>query len=207
VSDTRFKGIKVAILASPDADQSQVGALRSRIESVGGSAVIVPAELAPERTHPSEFGGLMLPDAPTAYAKNADPKAVQLVREFMLADKPVAAIGNGVSLLVAADAVTGRSVASSPALAADVRNAGGEVRDAAVHADEKLITARSAADLAVFTERVLRVFTAQVEERQVDQVAEQSFPASDPPPGPGAIGVAGSDRGEPDLDDAPDVRL
>ena len=196
MSQSGFTGTKVAILGGEAAE------LRSRLEAAGGTVVAVPADVAFGQAHASDFGGLVLADGLPAPVDAADPKGVQLVREFMVADKPVAAIGSGVSLLVAADAVAGRSVAVPDGLADVIRQAGGEMVDAAIHADDKLITARSNAELPLVAERVMRAFASQIEERQLDQVSEQSFPASDPPPGPGAIGAARGDRSA-----GPDVRL
>src|SRR5687767_8160527 len=53
-------------------------------------------------------GGAALPDFPGA--------AAQLVKEMMMTEKPVAAIGTGVALLVKADVVRGLRIAAPPAL-------------------------------------------------------------------------------------------
>ena len=53
------------------------------------------------------------------------PKAVQFVRQFFEAKKPVAAICHGPWMLVEAGAVRGRTVTSWPSLQTDIRNAGG----------------------------------------------------------------------------------
>ena len=177
-------GNRVAVVTT-DVDQSALDEVRSRLQAAGASVVLVPSEVPFENAHPSNFAGLvLLESAPDA----GGPKAVQVVREFMVADKPVAAIGKGVSLLIAADAVPGRSIAAPSELADDVRDVGGSLAGAPIHTDDMLITARSTKDLHIFLDRVARGFAAQAEERQIDQVSEQSFPASDPPPGPGTIG-------------------
>jgi hypothetical protein len=153
--------------------------------------VVVPSELAHELTHPSDFGGLVILELGEGEGETVspDPKAVQVVREFTLADKPVAVIGTGMRLLLEADAVAGRTVASPKELATDARDLGAVVVDGALNTDDKLITARSPSELNVFLDRVMQSFASHVEERQIDQVSEQSFPASDPPPGPGTIGA------------------
>jgi len=58
-----------------------------------------------------------------ALRANAD--AVNLVRGFMEADKPVAAICQAPRILVEADAVQGRTLTSHPELADEIREAGG----------------------------------------------------------------------------------
>ena len=192
------RGTRVAVVATPNVDEEELRDVRTRLEAAGDSVGLVPSEVSFEAAHPSTFAGLVLLDsAPDA----GGPKAVQVVREFMVADRPVAAIGKGVSLLVAADAVVGRSIAAPPELQDDVTDLGGILAASPIQTDDKLITARSTKDLHVFLDRVARAFTAQAEERQLDQVSEQSFPASDPPPGPGTIGAP-----RPSADD-PDVRF
>jgi len=183
-------GTRVAVVAAADAQsEQQLTDVRSRLQAAGASVALVPSEVSFENAHPSGFTGLVLLDT----APDAGVKAVQAVREFMVADKPVAAIGKGVSLLIAADAVPGRSVAAPSELEDDVKDVGGSLAGAPIHADENLITARSMKDLHLFLDRVARAFAAQAEERLIDQVSEQSFPASDPPPGPGTVGPPRND--------------
>jgi putative intracellular protease/amidase len=200
-----FNGAKVAVLAE-GADRAQLNVVRSRLESAGASVAEVPADVPFDTAHPSGFAGLVVLDLSPLEAQRPGGKAAQVVREFMLADKPVAAIGGGIKLLVAADAVAGRSIAAMAEVHGDVLGAGGEIADTSIHVDEKLVTARSGQDIHLFLERVVRTFAGQLEERQIDQVSEQSFPASDPPPGPGAIGAArgaGRDAFDDSSADAP----
>ena len=122
-----------------------------------------------------------------------DQRAVQFVREFMLADKPVAAICHGPWLLVEAGAVAGRVLTSWPSLKTDIQNAGGQWIDEPVHVDDHLVTSRKPADIPVFNAAMLREFGGRADD-QVDSMGEQSFPASDPPPSPSAIGGEGAAR-------------
>lgn len=128
-------------------------------------------------------GGVANPDA-----LRMDAKAVALVRAFLESDKPVAAICHGPWLLVEADAVRGRTLTSWPSLQTDIRNAGGSWVDRPVAVDQKLITSRKPEDLPAFCARIVRDFSTAIVEDRLDKVVEQSFPASDPPPGPIAIG-------------------
>jgi protease I len=134
-----------------------------------------------------EYDGLVLPGGvanPDRLRMNRD--AVAFVRAFMDADKPVAAICHGPWLLVEADAVRGRSLTSWPSLQTDIRNAGGLWVDRAVETDQRLVTSRKPEDLPAFNAKVLQLFSAAIDERRQDFVVEQSFPASDAPPGPGS---------------------
>ena len=128
-------------------------------------------------------GGVANPDA-----LRQDPKAVQFVKEFMVADKPVAAICHAPWLLVEADVVRGRTLTSWPSLKTDITNAGGEWVDEKVHQDLKLITSRKPEDLPAFSAKVIGAI-AVTEEIALDKMVEQTFPASDPLPGPTSIGA------------------
>src|SRR6185436_9574251 len=99
-----------------------------------------PVDLTLSEAHPTDFSALYLPGgAANSDALRTDQKAVQFVREFMAADKPVAAICHGPLLLLEADAVAGRQLTSSPSLKTDIENAGGEWVDVPVSVDGDLI--------------------------------------------------------------------
>jgi hypothetical protein len=50
--------------------------------------------------------------------------------------------------------------------------------------DQKLITSRKPDDLPAFNRRIVMDFGNRIDERKVDRMVEQTFPASDPLPGP-----------------------
>ena len=202
-----LKGRHVAILAADGVDGAQLSGPRRALAEAGAVADVVglrggelrgagAAPVAVDRTldlcHAGDYDALIVPGGRAGVeALSGEERAVQFIREFMAADKPVAVIGDGIRLLVAADAVAARSVAAPPELASLVRDAGGEVVDAPVHVDEKLITSRGD-DLAGLETALMREFANRVDEARVDQLSEQSFPASDPPPGPVAVGGEGA---------------
>lgn len=140
-------------------------------------------------------GGVASPDS-----LRTDESAVKFVREFFEADKPVAAICHGPWLLIEADAVRGRTLTSWPSLRTDIRNAGGEWVDKPVCTDQKLITSRNPADLPAFCAKIVSSFGSVIDDARTDQMSEMSFPASDPPPGPSAIGKSrGGAPQEPEI--------
>ena len=136
-------------------------------------------------------GGVANPDT-----LRLEKKAVALVRDFIEADKPVAAICHGPWLLVEADAVRGRTLTSWPSLKTDIRNAGGTWVDKQVQVDQKLITSRKPDDLPAFSARIVADFASSIREDKIDSLVEQTFPASDPAPGPAAIGHTRDSSGE-----------
>jgi deglycase len=221
-----LKGHHVAILAADGVDGAQLDGSRKALSDAGAIADVLAARagdvrgaagesLGVDRTlevcHAADYDALVIPGGQQAMdALGREQRAIQLVKEFMAADKPVAAIGDGVRLLIAADTLAGRAIAATPAVADDVRQAGGELVDAAMHIDEKLITSRGG-DLGELNAAIVREFGNRVDEARVDQLSDQSFPASDPPPGPSAVGGQGAstaqhfdpreaagDRGSPD---------
>ena len=209
-----LKGHRIAILATDGVEQVELEEPRRALDGAGaithliapedgsiqamnhddkGSRLPVDRVLADVR--PSEYDALLLPGG----VANPDrlrtiEQAVHFVREFMLAEKPVAAICHAPWMLVEANAVAGRTLTSWPSLQTDIRNAGGQWVDEAVRVDDRLITSRKPADLPQFCATILREFENRIDEALVDSLSEQSFPASDPPPGPTAIGGEGAAR-------------
>ena len=110
-----------------------------------------------------EFDGLVLPGG----VANPDhlrlqPKAVEFVRGFFEAGKPVAAICHAPWTLIEADVVRGRTLTSWPSLRTDLRNAGAEwVDEEVVTCDEEpavLVTSRKPDDLKAFCQAALEAF-------------------------------------------------
>jgi deglycase len=62
------------------------------------------------------------------YIRN-DKKVIEITRHFFQNDKPVASVCHGAQVLTAAGVVKGRTVSAYPAVAAEVRLAGGEYAD------------------------------------------------------------------------------
>jgi protease I len=209
-----LKGRRVAILATDGVEQVELVEPRKALDGAGaithliapkggtiqgmnhdekGDQLPVDRVLADARA--SEYDALLLPGGvANPDSLRMDERAVQFVREFMLSEKPVAAICHGPWLLVEADAVAGRRLTSWPSLRTDIRNARGEWVDTEVQIDEKLITSRNPGDIPAFSAAILREFANRLDESKVDELSEQSFPASDPPPSPSAIGGGGAAR-------------
>lgn len=207
-----LKGKKVAILATDGVEQVELVEPRKALEAAGAETDLISPKggeiqafdhhdkgdrLRVDRTldeaRASDYAALMLPGGViNGDALRGDKRAVQFAREFMVADKPVAVICHGGWLLVEADAVAGRKMTSWPTLQTDIRNAGGEWVDESVVVDGKLVSSRKPADLPAFNARIVREFGNRLDEAAVDALSEQSFPASDPPPGPGSVGADGA---------------
>ncbi|MGA8763134.1 MAG: DJ-1/PfpI family protein, partial [Candidatus Sulfotelmatobacter sp.] len=72
--------------------------------------------------------------------------------------KPVAAICHGPWLLVEADVVRGRTLASWPSLQTDIRNAGGNWLDKEVVNERGLVTSRNPDDIPAFNREMISLF-------------------------------------------------
>lgn len=101
-------------------------------------------------------GGVANPDA-----LRLDEDAVTFVKNFVASGKPVAAICHAPWMLVEADVVRGKRLASFPSLQTDIRNAGGEWVDETVVVDGNLITSRNPDDLPAFNKAILDAVKAQ----------------------------------------------
>jgi protease I len=216
-----LRGKKVAILATDGVEQVELVEPRKALDAAGAETHLISQKRGEiqafnhldkgdrfavdrifDEARAGEYMALFLPGGvANPDALRMDPKAVQFVREFMVSDKPVAAICHAPWLLIEADAVAGRTLTSWPSLKTDVRNAGGNWVDERVHVDEKLITSRKPDDLPFFCKRIVQEFSNRIDESRVDQLSEQSFPASDPPPGPAAIGGEGGSATTPERPD------
>jgi protease I len=95
-------------------------------------------------------------------------QAVDFVRAFFEARKPVAAICHGPWTLIDAGVVRGRTMTSYESIKADLKNAGANWVDAEVVVDNGLVTSRKPDDLPAFNRKMIEeiregVHTAKVQ--------------------------------------------
>ena len=106
-----------------------------------------------------DYDGLVIPGGvgnPDTMRMDAD--AVEFVRSFFEAGKPVAVICHGPWMLVEADVARGRKLTSWPSVKTDVRNAGGTWVDEEVVVDQGLVTSRKPDDLPAFCRKLVEEF-------------------------------------------------
>lgn len=200
----QLSGRKVAFLATDGVEEQELAQPWEAVRSAGGTPELISIKEGEIKStahgeqgrsfkvdklvadvSSSDYDGLVLPGG----VKNPDtlrmdPDAVAFVRSFMEHDKPVAAICHGPWMLVEAQCVKGRTLTSYPSLQTDIQNAGGEWVDKPVSVDQKLVTSRNPGDLPVFCSTLVSAMSSAIEERSLDRMIEQTFPASDPLPGP-----------------------
>ncbi len=98
-------------------------------------------------------GGVINPDA-----LRLEDDAIQFIRAFTEAGKPVAAICHGPWTLINAEAVRGRRMTSWPSLRTDLENAGAEWVDEEVVVDDRVVTSRKPDDLPAFCAKMIEAF-------------------------------------------------
>jgi protease I len=132
----------------------KAGTIRAWDDTGWGPGVFVDLEL--ETADADDYHALILPGGPiNADTLRINEKAVELVLDFLDAEKIVAAISHAPWLLVEADAVEGRILTSWPSVKTDIENAGGDWVDEEVVVDDNIITSRSAADLSAFVAKII----------------------------------------------------
>lgn len=201
---SELKGRRVAVLATEGVEQVELTEPVKALREAGAEVHLIepegkaiqafnhldkgdefPADKSLHQVSEEDYDALFLPGGvanPDALRTNG--AAVRFVRAFVEADKPVAAICHAPWMLVEAGVLKGRTVTSWPSLRTDIQNAGGTWVDEQVQVDQKLITSRKPADIPAFTRKMVSEFGSGAEERRVDHLVEQTFPASDPLPPP-----------------------
>jgi protease I len=116
---------------------------------------------------PSQFDALVLPGG----VANPDElrtkeEALEFVRRFFEAGKPVGVICHGPWTLLEAGVLQGRTLTSWPSLKTDLRNAGAEWVDEEVHVDQGLVSSRKPDDLEAFNAKIVEEFAEGVHEGQ-----------------------------------------
>ncbi|HEV3143326.1 MAG TPA: DJ-1/PfpI family protein [Gemmataceae bacterium] len=92
----------------------------------------------------ADYDALVIPGGRAPEYIRLNEQVVQIVRHFAEANKPIAAICHAAQLLAAAGVLKGKSCSAYPAVAPDVRGAGGKYVDLAMdkaHVDGNLVTA------------------------------------------------------------------
>jgi protease I len=118
-----------------------------------------PVDTVVADADPTSYDGLVLPGGvANPDALRTDEDAVAFVRDFVEADRPVAAICHAPWTLAEADVVRGKRMTSWPSLQTDLRNAGADWVDEEVVVDGNLVTSRKPDDLPAFNEAMVELF-------------------------------------------------
>jgi protease I len=172
---SRLSGRTIAILATDGFEQSELTEPKRLLEEAGAEvSVIAPGhttqikgwdkkdwgkpvdvDVALSDADASDYDALVLPGGVMNPDKlRLEPAAINLVKAFGAAGKPIAAICHGPWTLIDAELVKGHTMTSWPSLRTDLENAGATWEDREVIHDGQLITSRKPDDIPAFA-RVL----------------------------------------------------
>jgi protease I len=173
-----LEGKRIAILVADGFEQVEMTKPRAALDEAGAHTDLVspvhgtvrgfnhldPADKFPVnvplgQAHVDEYDALLLPGGvanPDALRANAD--AVQFVRAFADAGKPIAAICHGPWTLIEAGLAKGRTLTSWPSIRTDLRNAGADWVDAEVVVDRGVVTSRKPDDIPAFNSKMIEEF-------------------------------------------------
>jgi protease I len=174
----KLDGKRVAIVATDGFEQAELTEPMKALQEAGAKTEIVsvkPGQIqgwkhfdkadffkvdkTVDQAKPDDYDALMLPGGvanPDQLRLSA--KAIQFIKAFVDAKKPIAAICHGPWTLIDAGAVRGRKMTSWPSLKTDLRNAGAEWVDQEVVADQGLITSRKPDDIPAFNRKMIEEF-------------------------------------------------
>jgi len=172
----KLDGRKIAFLAADGVENSEFTEPWKAVKEAGGTPELVSLEEGEIQgvenelekrdkfkvdkvvadADPADYDGLVLPGGvvnPDALRANDD--AVEFVRSFAEANKPIGAICHGPWTLVEAGVVEGREMTSYHSIQTDLKNAGANWVDKEVVVDNGLVTSRSPDDLDAFCSKVV----------------------------------------------------
>jgi protease I len=114
----------------------------------------VKIEAAAREKKGADYAAIVIPGGYSPDHLRTDEGVVAFVRDAAKANRTIAAVCHGPSLLIEADLVRGKTVTSWPSIRTDLKNAGATVVDKQVVQDGLLITSRNPSDLEAFSEAI-----------------------------------------------------
>ena len=119
-----------------------------------------------EEVRAADYDALVIPGGRAPEYLRLNPAVLAIVRHFATAKKPIAAICHAAQLLAAAGVLQGRTCSAYPAVAPEVRSAGGEwveVPMDGAHVDGNLVTAPAWPAHPAWLARFLEVLGTRLE--------------------------------------------
>lgn len=177
-------GKKVAILVEKGFEQVELTQPKLALEQAGAQTQLVSpqqgrvkswehtgwgdeyeVDVQLDQANPEDYDALLLPGGvmnPDHLRRNQ--KALDFVRAFFDAGKPVAAICHAPWTLIDAGVVKGKTLTSYPSLQTDLTNAGAFWVDQDVVVDHGLVTSRNPDDIPAFNRKMIEEFAEGVHE-------------------------------------------
>ncbi|MDR3646245.1 MAG: type 1 glutamine amidotransferase [Candidatus Babeliales bacterium] len=174
-------GLKVAILVANGFELSELEKPKKALENEGAIVEIISPEKSKVQSwnndnwskklkvdielslaNANKYDALVLPGG----VMNPDklriiPDAIKFIKEFVINEKPIAAICHGPWTLINAQAVKGKKLTSWPSLELDLKNAGADWIDEEVVVDDNLVTSRKPEDIPAFNREMIKLFSTK----------------------------------------------
>jgi len=122
----------------------------------GKHGMQVTVDLRVDEVDPDNYGMLLLPGGKAPAELRQNPQVLDIARQFMQQDRPVAAICHGPQILISAGVMEGRTATSYPSVAEELKQAGAHYVDKEVVVDGNLVTSRRPDDIPVFVHEILK---------------------------------------------------
>src|SRR5579872_1012151 len=174
-----LKGRNIAVVATDGVEQVELTEPVKALKAAGAHVEVVsdkkdkiqgfnhhdkadklPVDATFDSARPQDFDALMLPGG----VINPDtlriiPKAIDFIRHFVEAKKPIAAICHGPWTVIDAGGVKGKTMTSWPSLKTDLTNAGAKWVDQQVVTDGLPVTSRKPDDIPAFNKMMIAEFS------------------------------------------------
>lgn len=168
-------GKKVAILCTDGFEESELLKPRAALQEAGAETILVspqptsvkswtgdgfgqsvPVDIQLKSARAEDFDALLLPGGVINPDRlRTESAAVDFVRAFFEAGKPVAAICHGPQILIDAEVADGRRLTSYKSIRRDLINAGAHWVDEEVVVDQGLVTSRQPSDIPAFNRKLI----------------------------------------------------
>jgi hypothetical protein len=139
-----LEGRRIALFGEPGSDTAEI---RKELIAAGAEINELPGGGSDDRWHSGMYAALIVVGDADAKTE-LHPKIAQMIREFMVTEKPVATF---------------------------------QANAEALQVDESLLAVKGSGDARGFAREVVSVLADRLDEQAVDEMSDQSFPASDPP--------------------------
>src|ERR1700722_522710 len=183
--EKKLSHMRIAILASDGFEQAELEKPRKALEEAGAKTVVIApksgkiqgfqhdekgdnigVDMTLDKAQPNDFDAVLLPGGTlNADFLRAEKKAQEFVRSIDQAKKPIAVICHAPWLLVSAGLVKGRTITSYHTIQDDIRNAGGNWKDAEVIRDGNWVSSRQPTDIPAFNREMIALFSEPTAKR------------------------------------------
>lgn len=212
-----LRGKKVAILAADGFEYVELAVPRKALLGTGAEVEVVSlhegrirgmnlteptrsvrVDRSLDRAGPDEYDALFVPGGfvgPDFLRQSKRARA--FVRDFDASGKPIATLCHGPWLLVSAELVAGRSLASWPGIRDDIVHAGGIWRDEPLVRDRNWVSSRGPHDMLAFVRGMLELFTygsSYLPPAETAGVRQSDGTSSPKPDEPARVAVAAARR-------------